>query len=137
MANGHTALRLVEPSTPPAKGVLIEAEIGEAMAAACATLSQGIVEQHEVGRISPQIRSMSGERIAKLFFLQQQCASGFDFNAIARREGRRALRQIFDADVDYRARHGAQGGEVLIDTLIDGTLEILDRVIEFERAMAN
>jgi hypothetical protein len=77
------------------------------------------------GGLTVPTKALGGERIAALYWLSQ--SSGPDFETTARVEGRRVLQE----------RLGADAHEPTINTLVDGTLEILDKVSTCMRATAN
>jgi hypothetical protein len=136
MANGCSALPLAPADvTVDEPGISLEAAIGEATASAVTALCQGWMEFESGERLSAATRAAGGERIAKLYMLQQQAGPNLDFAATARREGARVLRQYFTSD--FYLKHGPGAGETTIDAYLDGVLEILAKVVAFERAMAN
>jgi len=124
MANGTAALRLVSPEPAAATSEGIEQRVGTAMADAVAAISLGCVEWLGDGLTAPT-KSLGGERIAALYWLLQE-ASGFDFEAMARVECRRVLRE----------RHGPDTSETT-NVLIDGVFEILAKVSTHMRLTAN
>jgi hypothetical protein len=139
MANGVAALHLVpapeskgEPPSTPGAG--IEVEIGEAVASAATGLCFAVQEHKQLGALTRTTKMTNGERIARIYHLQQAHADKLDFAAVARAEGARALRTYFDADF-YRTH--ADAGEWTINVVIDEVLAIVARVTAVERAWAN
>jgi hypothetical protein len=125
-ANGAATLRLAAPTPAPTNDETsdLRAAIGEAMAAAATVLCQGVVELAGRG-LRPETKMLGGERLARLYWLQQSAPAGFNFAAAVRTEGRRALREIHGEDL------------LVLDILIDGALEILAKGTAFERAMSH
>jgi hypothetical protein len=128
MANGaHAALHTLLDA-PETHDQWIE--LGEAMASAMALFSWGF-ECYKNNRVPPEIKTAGGRRIAKLYHLRQ-AFDGADFDAVAAREGKRAIRQ--QVDFEFKAQHGIELPDSLLDLLADGVLEAVRRV---EQAMAN
>jgi hypothetical protein len=135
MANGAVVARLVPPAAPAdATGKPIEAEIGEAVASAATGLCYAVHEHQQLGALTNTTRTTNGERIARIYHLQQAHEGKIDFAAVARAEGTRVLRSCLDADF-YRTHAGA--GDWTINMIVDEVLAIVGRVTAFERAMAN
>jgi hypothetical protein len=139
MANGAAVTPPFAPRSAPADaaskpGEPIENTIGAATAAAACALAQALTE-HQNGQVRPETRLAEGERIAKMFELQEATLGAIDFPAVAREHGRRTLRTYFDADF-YRC-HGRGASEVAMSVLIDVALEVLSKVTAHERARAN
>src|SRR5262245_8951353 len=120
MANGVSALRLVEPAPAPSSEL---EKIGVAVADATIPISAGVIEWMN-GKITADTKALGGERIANLYWLSQ--SPGFNF-AVARQEGRRVLIE----------RLGQDAHAPSIDLLVDGVLEILTNVTAVMRATAN
>jgi hypothetical protein len=118
--NGASTLQLVEPAPTPSEE--LGQRVGIAMADAVAAISRGCFEWGWGGGLTVPTKTLGSERIADLCTLLQAIPTGAD--SIARSEGRRVL----------QARHGGDLPEPVLDVLIDGTLEIVDRVAV---AMAN
>jgi hypothetical protein len=139
MPNGAAALHLVpapesKGEPPSAPGAGIEVEIGIAMANAACGLCFAVQEHQQLGALTSTTRTTNGERIARIYHLQQAHADKLDFPAVARAEGARVLRTHLDADF-YRTHTGA--GEWTINMIVDEVLAIVGRVTAVERAMAN
>ena len=147
--NGTAALKLVETSElssnpapvsapmPPGPAAGLEAEIGEAMVSAASWVAAAMQEyQCRDGSLSSTVKSIGGERIAKLVHLQMATEGQLDFNAVAAREGKRRLREYLDAEPGFRQRHGETGGEATLDLFITGALEMAANVVRFEKVMA-
>jgi hypothetical protein len=135
MTNGAAVTLPFAPGSAPAPadaadkpGEPIENTIGTATASAACALAQALTE-HQNGKLRPETRLAGGERIAKMFELQEATLGEIDFPAVAREHGRRALRTYFDAS------QGAS--ETAMNLLIDGALEVLSKVTAHERARAN
>ena len=127
--NGNAALKLVtpepqitvpaSPSVPPVPAPDIVAEIGEAMMSAATWVAAAMQEyQCRGGSLSGAVKSIGGDRIAKLVHLQMATEGQLDFNAVAAREGKRRLRAYLDAEPGFRQRHGETGGEATLDLFI-------------------
>lgn len=139
MANGTAiALKLIAPepqTTVPASD--IETEIGEAMVSAATWVAAAMQEyQCRGGSLSGAVKSIGGDRIAKLVHLQMATEGQLNFSAIAIREGKRRLRAYLDAEPGFRQRHGPEGGEATLDVFIEGALEIVANVVKFEKVLA-
>ena len=139
MANGASVLKLIAPETPtttvPTPDLLIE--IGEATVSAATWVAAAMEEyQCRDGSLSGAVKSIGGERIAKLVHLQMATEGQLDFNAVATREGKRRLREYLDAEPGFRQRHGPEGGEATLDVFIGGALEIVANVLKFEKTIA-
>ena len=139
MANGTAiALKLIAPepqTTVPASGM--EAEIGEAMvSAACAGWRRHAGIPMPWRKPRGAVKSIGGERIAKLVHLQMATEGQLDFSAVAIREGKRRLRAYLDAEPGFRQRHGPEGGEKTLDIVVEGALEIVANVVKFEKVLA-
>src|SRR5262245_17085165 len=129
MANGAAILQSVsEANASDAIAAPSEPiEIRKAMVEAVATVSQGMLEWSN-GGLTSGTRERGAEAISKLWKLSQ-ASSGFDFAAVARREGKRAVQARYAA-----IYNGEVLPERLANILVDGTLEIVAKVTE---AMAN
>ena len=133
MANGASALRLVEPApAPQAPKEPIEHIIGEATAFAVAALGKGTVEFWQGGKLTEGTRSLGGTAIAKMYELQMS-APHLDFAAVARVHGLKILRAQHAAGPTPTAKFP----ETLAVETIDGLLGILDKVVAHMRATAN
>src|SRR5262249_21714782 len=116
MANGASALQLVQPVSQAAGGL---EKIGVAVADAMAAISRGVWEWGFSGDGLTHATKMLGvDKIADLYWISR--SPGFDF-AVARSEGRRVMLARLGADANARA----------LDIILDGTFEILDKVITF------
>jgi hypothetical protein len=147
--NGH-ALRLdeVEPTeksdtatpieiTPaataaPTKPITIDVDVGNVAANAAVWVCCGLGEYQASGRLTVQTRATGGERLAPLAMaLLAYTGSDDDFYRRARGAARRALRQYFDDN--FLAAHVPEGVDAAIELALDGTFEIVDRVVTAER----
>jgi hypothetical protein len=133
-ANGAAAqlpLELSTEDTIAAKAKIeVELEIGEAAANAIAAMALAVNEHWNSGH-STSVRTLGGETIARLFALQEATLGRVDFPTVVRQEGKRVLFQR------YSAKYGAEMSDGAFDILVDGVLEIVSKVTEFERAMAH
>jgi hypothetical protein len=131
MANGAAAaLPTIEPTpTDGGESDLIEQRIGTAVADAVAAFGQALIEYYNTGHTTVA-RTIGADAAARLFWLRQQLVPDADFADIVRREGLRVLRARLGANFLPQNAKAADG-------LIDGILEIVDRVVAFERAMAH
>jgi hypothetical protein len=125
MANGASVLQLVHPESAPTEE--LGQRVGIAMADAVAVISRGCYEFGWGGGLTVPTKALGADRIADLYTLLQAIPTGVDFPAIARSEGRRVLQE----------RHGGGLPEPMLDVLLDGTLEIVDRVATYMRLTAN
>jgi hypothetical protein len=129
-ANGAAVALLSEPApTDGGEPDLIEQRIGVATADAVAAFGQALIEYYTTGHTTVA-RTTGGDAAARLFWLRQQLVPDADFAALARREGMRVLRARLGADFVPQAAEAADG-------IITGVLEIVNRVVEFERSMAH
>ena len=140
MSNGRAALQLIAaeppsaPAPPPASAK--ELEIGRAAADACVYLCAGMIEFQENGRMQPSTKAAGAERIAKLATLKLDALGQIDnFAEIARREGLLQLQKNLDAEPDFRQRYGVAAGDKISSGLLDGTLEIVGRVVALEMSL--
>jgi hypothetical protein len=117
--NGAAALQLVEPAS--ALSGEIEQHIAVAVADAVSVLSRGMLEYWNDGKIAPATKMAGSEHVAALYKLTQATPAGVDFVAVARSGGRRVLQE----------RHGGDLSEPVLDEVIGGLLEIVDRVAAF------
>jgi hypothetical protein len=143
MANG-AVVRLLElppehseatTGTPGTAATEIEATIGQAMAAAVTGLGFALAE-YQNGGLTNKTRTANGERVARLYELQQSTLGQIDFGLVAREQGRIALRQYLDAAGFYQ-RHGAEQGDAMLDMFIADVLGVVAKVTDFERRLAN
>jgi hypothetical protein len=134
--NGAAALHLAFEPTPasPSAQEDIRTAIGEAVASAATGLCQGVAE-YQNGGLRPETRLANGERIARIYHLQQAHADKLDFPAVARAEGVRVLRQYFDAS--FYERYGPGAGEWTTNMIVDEVLAVVGRVTALEAAWAN
>lgn len=70
--------------------ISLPAVIGETVAAAAITIAVALDERRN-GGLRPETRQRGGDLVAALFNLHQKCAGDFDFDAVAREYGKRAL----------------------------------------------
>jgi hypothetical protein len=122
--NGSAALQLVEPAPAPSEE--LGQRVGVAMADAVAAVSKGCFEWGWGEGLTVPTKALGADRIAALYQLSQTLTD-IDFAAIARSEGRRVMQE----------RHGGDLHEPTLNVLLDGTLEIVDRVANYMRATAN
>jgi hypothetical protein len=113
----------------------VETAIGAATAAAVTGFSQAMME-YQNGGLAPATRLANGERIARMYELQQVYAGEVAFEVVARAEARVVLRQYLAADGFY-GRHTTEQGDAVCNELISHVLEIVGRVTDFERRLAN
>jgi hypothetical protein len=140
MPNGNHALKLLapEPAVGPkdaSAGAMAGESIGRAMAAAVTGLGFALAE-FENGGLRPETRLANGTRIAALYELQQAHAGEISFEAVAREQGRIALRQFLDAGGFYQC-YSAEQGDALLDMLIADVLAVVSRVDAVMRAGAH
>src|SRR5262245_61994284 len=123
MANG--AAHPLESEILSPEDTLLETRIGSATASAVEALARGVLDYAAAGRMLSDTKALCGERLAKLYELQQAHAGKLDFPATVREAGKRELFQ----------RHGSAAlPESEFDFLIAHALAIVSRV---ERAMAH
>ena len=137
MANGH-ALKVmpsVAPAAAPAAPA-VEQRIGTEIARA-AILVCLAAEEHRAGQSTLPITRQAGEVFARLYEIQQSTPD-IDFNVVAARAGKRALRTILMQDPTAAAtlcKHGDL--DRTLDEILGWPLSVLARVVEFERRLAN
>jgi hypothetical protein len=121
-------------SAPKPDEAPIELAIGQAMAAAACTIAAAL-EEYRNGGLQPATRTASGEKIAKLFALQQATLGEIDFPAVARAEAKHILRGYLPDE--FYQRYGKGAGEVAVNLYVDAALEILGKVTLLERTWAS
>ena len=94
------------------------------------------MQEYQNGGLRPETRLANGERIARLFELQEATLGEIDFSLVAREQGRIALRRYLDAN-DFYCHHSAEQGDAVLEMCIDDVLAVVAKVTAFERAMAN
>ena len=137
MANGAAVAKLVPPSAPatPSTGQEdIRTTIGTAVARAATGLCYA-VQEYQNGGLTNTTRTVNGERIAALYWLQQAHGGKIDFPAVAREQGKVVLRQYLRDD--FYQQYSTEQGDAVLDMFIDETLAVLARVTAAERAWAN
>jgi len=117
---------LTAPATLPVASALpstlpLEEGIGETAAAAALAIAQALHEFQTDG-LSSRTRAHGGDLIARLFELRLVYAGQIDFYAVARARGTRLLQERYGRDINART----------IAVLIDGVLEILQKVVRAE-----
>jgi hypothetical protein len=138
MANGvGTAARLLLdseiPSTPlssPAQPDQhpIELEIGQAAALAISAIARGMLDFDQTGMLAPENKDAGGSRIARVVQLRLE-NDQMNFAAVVRRQGKLELSRHLGVDLFK--------DETVIDVLLDGLIEIVDRVAKLERELAH
>jgi len=122
MANGAHALAFLDaPEATNDRHI----ELGEAMASAMALLAWGI-EGFKDDRVPSKLKTAGGERLARLYHLRQ-AFDGADFDAVATREGKRAI------SIELQMC-GIDPPELLLDLLAK---EVLSAVHHVEVAMSH
>jgi hypothetical protein len=122
VANGTPVVlpTVLEPSFTTDKQ--LEYLIGRTVAKAASVAAKG-VEERRAGGIRPATLQEAGDLTAELYWLRREVlASGKlagDFQAIARSEGLKILRKYC----------GNETSDNVLEILVDGELEILDRVV--------
>src|SRR5262245_44523725 len=96
----------------------LEQIIGEVTADAAVVLAQALRE-FQNDQLSTGSRMQWGDRIAQLFELRLVYVGQIDFYAVARARGARLLQERYGRDINART----------ITVLIDGVLEILQKVV--------
>jgi len=137
MPNGAAVALSFAPEPPsqdkPTSG--IELEIGNAVASATTALATAMCDHQRMGALAAQTREAGAARIAKVVELCLRYDGKIDFGAVAKIQGRIILRQCLDADF-YR-HYSREQGDAALDLYIGGLLEIVQRVVELEQALAN
>jgi hypothetical protein len=87
----HAALELPKPDAQ--QDLAIEKTIGELVATAAGALMQGLAERFEEAPLSCRVKDLCGDAVAQLYVMRQFGFRSCDFDQIARREGKRALRE--------------------------------------------
>src|SRR5262245_60888470 len=98
------------------------------MARAAATISRGVVEWATDG-LTGATRTAGGEMIFQVYALRESLPAEVDFDTVARAEGRRAMQEIHGENFFQH--------EKTANMLLDGVLEVINRVVAHERARAN
>jgi hypothetical protein len=113
-----TAAPSLARQSPPPSTPSLEALVGQITASAAAAIARALRER-ENGRLDPRTKAQGGDLIAMLFGLQQATAGKIDFYAVARARGAQTLAERYGDAVDART----------IDILIDGAIEVLQKVV--------
>jgi hypothetical protein len=109
------------PLSPPTCQELEQA-IGAAVAAACAAISQGLLDFQADGKMRAGTRAYGGRVLVELYELQQ--ANPFiDFDSVARQFGKTALQAYLATLPDP-----PEASDACMDTLIGCVLELLAQV---------
>ena len=122
----------VAPKPDAAAPILVDLDVGDAVAAAVGGLGSGVVEYCN-GGLTVQTKAAGGERLAKLAMaMLAYTGPDADFLAEARAAGRGVLLRNFDSD----SSHAYSPAKIdrLIGVYIDGVFEVVVRVVETERA---
>jgi hypothetical protein len=141
MPNGAAALHLAFEPAPESKDASVgkpDAETATAIGIAMASAATGFcyaMQEYQNGGLTSTTRTVNGERIAALYWLQQAHGGKIDFAATAREQGKVILRQYLRDDF-YR-QYSTEQGDAALDMFIDETLAVLARVTAVERAWAN
>ena len=93
------------------------------------------LEAYQAGRSTLAITGQGSELIAKLYELRQS-APDLDFEAVARREGKRVLRQTLARNPDA-AVFSADQIEASLTEIVSWPLGALAHITQIERALAN
>jgi hypothetical protein len=125
-SSADLAITTLAPAPVPAAAVeptaMLE-QIGTLTAIAVGAVAQALMER-QAGLLTSATKLAGGDAIARLYALRQATLGKLDFNRVAREHGARLMLEHGSSGVDARA----------IDTLIDGVLEILAKVV---RAQSN
>ena len=143
MSNGSAALASSPLPGPPAPDSSrqapersIELEIGEAAVDACKVLAVAMLEFHQNDQMTPATKLAGAEKIAKLAQLELDTLGEIDnFADVARKEGKTRLREILDTDPDFCRQRGANARDATLTVIIDGVLEISQRVVALEKSL--
>jgi hypothetical protein len=97
--------------------------IGDLVAGAACLVAQGLGECCARGKMDGEMsagtRRQGGELIAGLLEIRQGTAGELDFDAVARSQGRRVLRE----------RNGDSVSDKMISGLVDAVLQIVGRIV--------
>ena len=108
--------------------------IGEVVANAAIAVSVG-VEEFRDGGLTGATRAQVGGLFVQMYQLQQATLGELDFNATARREGKRVLHQRHGASL--RANFSEAALDAALDELVDRPLAVLRQMTAVERARMN
>lgn len=122
-------------SASPSPQEDIRTAIGEAMVAAVVGIG-GALAEFENGGLTNTTRTANGERVARLYELQQSSLDEINFPVVAREQGKVALRQFLAAG-DFYSQHSTEQGDAVLDMLIGDVLAVLRKVTALEAAWAN
>lgn len=134
--NGAAALALLDPIASPPHANELVSEIGIATASAARALSYGMLQFFAHEPMSPAVKTAAGERIARLYELHAGWSGEVAFDDVARQQALPILKEELVAAGFYQ-QHAPSAGDKIVNGLITGVLEILSRVIEHERLLAN
>ena len=118
----HLPLGWQEP--PP----LIERVIGEVVAAAARAIVRALME-YQNGGAQPATTRHGGDLIAQLYALRQACAGELDFDAVARSQGKRALRERYARLKHAPGRPVTELTDAMLDEMVAWPLNILGQVV--------
>jgi hypothetical protein len=104
------------PSALPLEQVIAETAADAALATARA------LHEFQNDGLSSRTRMHAGDQIVRLFELWQVCAGQINFYVVARARGAHLLQERYGRDISART----------IAVLIDGVLEILQKVVRSE-----
>jgi hypothetical protein len=136
MPNG-AAVALPRELDPPAVATTeVERRIGEVTAEAAIMVFAGM-EEVQAGGLTPATRSRAGELLVQLYQLQESALGKIDFNATARREGKRILWERYGAALRTQLNYSETTLDRALDDLIDRPLTVLRQVTAVERARMN
>jgi hypothetical protein len=126
-------------SVPPKANASVDLEraIGTATADAAVVIGQGILDFEVGGALGPRTRAEGGECLARVCKLQLEHFGEIDFAVVARREGKRVLHQRHDATLQAHLRLSAAATDAALDQIIGWVLNITDKVVADERALAH
>jgi hypothetical protein len=114
---------LLQQPPSDAQDPSIERTIGALVADAAAALMMALAQRYEGESLSVEVKNLGGDTITQLYTMRQFGYRSRDFDAVARREGKRVLRE--------RLR-GAPitPSDAQLEEWISWPLDVLDRVIK-------
>ena len=143
MPNGAHALAILplDPTILAKADTLSEVErrIGDVVADAAIAVCGGISDWENDARLSDATRTRVGDLFVRLFELQETTLGELNFDATARREGKRTIMLRHGATLQqhYGPAMSAERLDAVLDEIIGWPLDALAKVTACERAMAH
>jgi hypothetical protein len=116
----HADLQL--PPKPDAQEPAIERTIGALVADAAAAIMIALAQRYEGESLSVEVKNLGGNTITQLYTMRQFGYRSLDFETVARREGKAALRERL-RDAPFTPT------DAQLDEWVSWPLEVLAKVV--------